>query len=244
MTSILSIMRRTFAVLAMSAVLSSCGGGPAPIAQSPGVEIAPASGLPAPTRQDRANSSREYLIGPYDKLAIDVFGVEALQREVQVDANGDVSFPLAGTIQAGGITPGELARAIEGRLRGEYVRDPQVTVNLVETVSQQVTVDGQVKQPGIYPVVGNMTLMRAVATAGGTTEYAQLKDVVVFREVGGQQYIGLYNLEGIRRGNYPDPEIYSSDIVMVGDSAARRRFETIIEGSSLIFTPLILLSRL
>ena len=199
--------------------------------------------LPPPTRADYLDSSRAYLVGPYDKLQIDVFGVEELAREVQVDASGRISFPLIGVIDAAGRTPLEVAGVIEDRLRGNYVRDPQVTVNLEESLSQQITVDGQVAKPGLYPVIGRMTLVRAVAVAGGTADYANLQDVVVFREVDGQRMVGLYNLRGIRRGNYADPDIYPNDIIIVGDSPQRRLFDDIAKAAPLITTPLILLLR-
>src|SRR3546814_2288847 len=91
-----------------------------------------------------------------------------------------------------------------------------------------VTVDGEVKRAGAYPVVGRVTLMRAVALAGGVTEFAKLEDVVVFRGVGNKQYVGIYNLEGIRRGNYADPEIFPNDVVIVGDSPQRRMYKDLL----------------
>ncbi len=207
------------------------------------VSVVSTAGLPEPTRGDLLSSNRPYLIGPFDKLKIDVFGIEDLSKEVQIDASGRLSFPLIGVVEASGLTPGELADEIEGRLQGRYVRNPEVTVNLEETVSQVITVDGQVDKPGLYPVIGRMTLMRAVATAGGTGEFAKLDDVVIFRTVDGKQLAGLYNLKAIRRGNYGDPEVFANDVIVVGDSQARRLFKTIIEASPLITTPLIILFR-
>ena len=134
-----------------------------------------------------------------------------------------------------------MSTELEKRLQGRYVRDPQVTVNLEETVSQVITVDGQVTKPGLYPVIGRMTLMRAVATAGGAAEFAKLDDVVIFRNVDGQQLAGLYNLKAIRRGNYSDPEVFANDVIVVGDSQARRLFRDLIQASPLITTPLIVL---
>ena len=232
--------RILFSALALM-VLSGCAG--APPLGGPGVEVVSASSLPQPTRADLSANTRPYLIGPFDKLKIDVFGVEDLKRDVQIDASGRLSFPLIGVVEAAGRTPDELAKTIEERLRGSYIRDPQVTVNLEETVSQVITVDGEVTKPGLYPVVGRMTLMRAVATAGGTDEYANLQDVVIFREVDGQSMAGLYNLEGIRRGNYDDPEVYANDVIIVGDSPSRRTLDTILGLGPLLTTPLILLLR-
>ncbi len=193
-----------------------------------------------PTRADLFAEKRPYLIGPFDKLSIDVFGIENLsRREVQADASGQFSFPLAGTIDAGGKTPAEVEAIIAQRLRNNFVRDPQVTVNLRETVSQVITVDGQVRDPGLYPVVGQMTLIRAISTAKGVTEFARLEDVVVFRTVGGRRYAALYNLKAIRRGAYPDPEVYANDIVVVGESSARRLFRDMLTLLPVLTTPLV-----
>ena len=97
------------------------------------------------------------------------------------------------------------------------------------------------REPGLYPVIGRMTLIRAVATAKGTDEFAKLDDVVVFRTVNGQQYAALYNLKSIRRGGYPDPEVFANDVVVVGDSAARRFFKNALQVAPLLTTPIILL---
>lgn len=197
--------------------------------------------LPAPTRADLAAGDRPYLIGPFDKLSIDVFGIEDLSKKVQADASGRISVPLAGVIEAAGQTPSELAGEIASRLRGRYVRDPQVTVNLEETVSQVITVDGEVKKPGLYPVIGRMTLLRAVATADGATELARLDDVVLFRTVGGQRYAALYNVKAIRRGVYDDPEVYANDVVVVGTSGKALIFKNALAVGPALLTPLIYL---
>ncbi len=211
--------------------------------QSPGTMLMDNQALPLPSRTDMVAASRPYLIGPFDKLNIDVFGVEELNREVQIDASGRLSFPLIGVLEAAGLTPGELASQIEARLTGRFVRQPQVTVNLIETVSQVITVDGEVREPGLYPVIGNMTLMRAVATAGGTTEFAGLERVVVFRTVDGQRYAGLYDLKAIRRGNYEDPEMFANDVVVVSEDTARRIFRDVLTAAPLMTTPIIALTR-
>ena len=65
----------------------------------------------------------------------------------------------------------------------------------------------------------------------------------MFRKVGEQQYAGLYNLEAIRRGNYPDPEIFANDLVVVGDSPQRRLFKDILQSAPLLTTPLIVLTQ-
>jgi polysaccharide export outer membrane protein len=204
------------------------------------VTVVSASELPPPAVAG-PNGERRFEIGPFDRLAVDVFGIPELSRTVQADASGHISLPLVGDLTAGGSTPEELATAVADRLRGRYVRDPQVSVNMVDTVSHTMTVDGAVTEPGQYPVLGRMTLMRAIARARGVTEFAQQRHVVVFRTVGDQQYAALYDLQAIRQGIYGDPEIYANDVISVGDSQARRLFRDLIQGSGLLTAPLIAL---
>ncbi len=232
--------------LTMMVALSGCaslgGKGNQRIA-NPAIQILDTQSLPEPTAGDLYGPTRPYLIGPFDKLRIEVFGVDELTRDVQADASGRIALPLVGQIDSAGKTPEEIADIVESRLRGRYVKNPEVTVNLTEVVSQTITVDGQVAKPGLYPVIGRMTLMRAIAASGGTSEYAKLDDVIIFRTVNGQQMAGLYNLQGIRRGNYEDPEVFANDVVIVGDSSARRLFKDILETVPLFLSPLVLLVR-
>jgi len=179
------------------------------------------------------------LIGPLDTILVDVFNVPDLSREMQVDASGRISMPLAGTIDARGKTAGELARAIEASLRGRYIRNPQVTVNIKSSVSQVVTVDGQVVEPGLYPVTNQMTLMRAVASAKGLAEFARQDDIVILRTVNGRHMAGLYNIGAIRSGVYDDPQIYANDVIIVGDSPQRRLFRDFVAVTPLLAAPLI-----
>lgn len=197
------------------------------------------SALPAPAREDLVAADRPSLIGPLDTISVDVFNVPDLNREMQVDAGGRIAMPLVGTIDASGKTAAELADAIEGALVGRYVRNPEVTVNIKNSVSQVVTIDGQVVEPGLYPVTNQMTLMRAIASAKGLSEFARQDDVVILRTVNNQRMAGLYNVGAIRRGLYADPAIYASDVIVVGDSPQRRLFRDFIALSPLLAGPLI-----
>ncbi len=219
--------------------LAACSSTP-PLRGGSDVAVVQGDVLPPPTRTDIVADNRPYLIGPFDKLTIDVFGIEELKLlKVQTDASGRISFPLIGSLEAAGKTPAEVATLIGDRLRGNFVRNPQVTVNLDETVSQVVSVGGQVNEPGLYPVIGRMTLMRAVATAKGAGEFAKLTDVVVFRTVGGRKMAALYNLKAIEQAAYPDPEIFANDVIVVGDSPSRRLFRDVLAATPLLTAPLI-----
>lgn len=198
-----------------------------------------AYGLPAPERADLIAPDRLSLIGPLDTIQVDVFGVPELSREMQVDGGGRISMPLIGTLDAGGKAPTELAKDIEQELTGRYIRSPQVSVNVRKSVSQFVTVDGEVVEPGLYPVTNQMTLLRSIASARGLSEFAREDDVVILRTVEGRRMAALYNIESIRRGIYEDPAIYANDIVMVGDSPARRMFRDFVSLAPLIASPIV-----
>jgi polysaccharide export outer membrane protein len=149
---------------------------------------------------------------------------------------------LVGVIEAAGRTPTELARTITERLERRYMRDPQVAVN-AETVNQIITVDGQVRTPGTYPVLGRTTLLQALSRAQGLTEAANGSYVVVFRRVNNQQMAALYDVRAIRQGIYADPEVYANDVVSVGESRGRRIFALAFQTAALLTAPLVAVVR-
>lgn len=233
-------MRKSCIVVMTACALAGCAGQtPLPQSSDRLTVISDSHALPPPSRRDLTVGDRPALIGPLDTIEVDVFNVPALTREMQVDASGRIAMPLIGTIDARGKTAGELASDMADALRGRYVRNPDVTINIKSSVSQVVTVDGQVTEPGLYPVTNQMTLMRVIASAKGLTEYARDDDVVILRTVDGRRMAGLYNLGAIQRGAYEDPAIYANDVVIVGDSPARRRFKGIVSLAPLLAAPLI-----
>ncbi|MGX7927502.1 polysaccharide biosynthesis/export family protein [Tsuneonella sp. HG094] len=237
---------RLLAVLIAASQLSACASrgpvGPLQGASGPtsSIQVVNSGELPAPTVGDFTGDTLPYRIGAYDVLDIGVFGIEGMERrEVRVDGAGRVAFPLVGTVDALGITPAELETRLADRLRANYVRDPRVSVNLKEQVSQTFTVAGQVREPGNFPLIGKMTLVRAVARAKGLDEFAKTDEVLVFRQVNGQKMAGLFDIRGIERGNYDDPAIYPNDVIIVGDSAQRRLIRDIIGIAPTLLAPLI-----
>lgn len=232
-------MRKILTVLLGAVVLAGCGGREPLVSTQRLTVVRDDIVLPPPVRGDLIAGDRPSLIGPLDTIQVDVFNVPDLSREIQIDASGRISMPLAGTLDARGKTAGELATAIEQALRRRYVRDPEVTVNIKSSVSQVVTVDGQVIEPGLYPVTNQMTLMRAIASAKGLAEFAKADDVVVLRTVQGRKMAGLYNIAAIRQGAYDDPQIYANDVIVVGDSPQRRLFRDMVSLSPVLAAPLI-----
>ncbi|AXJ97458.1 polysaccharide export protein (plasmid) [Sphingomonas sp. FARSPH] len=232
---------RMLSAIVGSLILSACSSGDRLVGR-PGMQVLQQTALPEPTRQDLILERRAYVIGPLDKLTVDVYGVEELTRSVQVDASGEIALPLIGTVTAAGKTPLELADMVSAKLKARYVRNPQVTVS-VDTGAQTVAIDGQVNTPGLYPVVGRMTLMRAIASAKGLADFAQPSYVVVYRRVNNQEMAALYDLRAIRNGAYADPDIFANDIVYVGEDSKRRVFEKVISSGVLLAAPLVTLIR-
>jgi polysaccharide biosynthesis/export protein len=227
--------------VAMALACTACIG-PGTLAADPSVTLAEANVLPAPTLVG-TNDRYESVLGPFDKVSIDVVGIESPGREYTLDGQGMISVPMAGAVMAEGLSTQELEGVIEQRLRDAYMRDPDVSVNLLEQQSQAIVVEGEVDQPGIYPVRRDLSLLSTIALAGGTTEISENSAVLVFRTVENQRYIGVYDLDAIRRGNYPDPVLYPDDTIVVGTSRTQRLLDRIQPFASLITTPLILLLR-
>lgn len=202
--------------------LAACASNPTLGQGSNAVRVTDA--LPPPDQTGMALDLSSYRIGPLDVIRVEVFGAPELTREAEVDAAGNFSLPLTGPVVAAGRTPGELSAAIAEKLRAKYLKNPQVSVNIVKAQSKTFTVDGAVREPGLYPIVGKMTLQQAVARARGADTAANLNNVVVFRTVGNQKVAALFNLKDIRAGRLDDPQIYGNDIIVVGESAARKFF--------------------
>lgn len=205
----------------------------------PGLTVGQQTALPEPLATDLVSASRPQVLGPFDQVSVDVFGLPEFSRTVTIDRSGNIALPLAGEIPAAGKTPTQLAQSVTQSLRANYVRDPKVTINVTQVVSQVLTVAGQVKTPGLYPVTGRMTLLRAIARAQGTSDAAREDLVLVFRRVNGHDMVGLYDLRAIQRGMYEDPEVFANDVVQVDESRARRLFNLAIASSGLIAGPLI-----
>lgn len=206
----------------VAAVSAGCSSDPELGQGSTAVRVA--QSLPPPDEPETAIDLTDYRIGPLDVIRVEVFGAPELTREAEVDAAGNFSLPLTGAIQAAGRTPAEFSEDIAAHLRQRYLKNPQVSVNIVKAKSRTFAVEGAVREPGLYPIVGKMTLLEAIATARGLGTVANLDNVVIFRTVNKQKMGALFSLKEIRAGRLADPQVYASDIVVVGESATRRFF--------------------
>ncbi|ACU90663.1 polysaccharide biosynthesis/export family protein [Desulfomicrobium baculatum] len=137
-----------------------------------------------------ASQSPTFPLGSGDVLEISVWGDESLARKVLVRPDGKISFPLVGDMQAAGVSVEDLRTELETRI-GEYIHGAPVTVMLIESRSSKVSVVGKVQKPGVFPMDGPMSVLQALAMAGGMTPYASTGSVRVVRTdaAGVQSYL-------------------------------------------------------
>lgn len=147
--------------------------------------------FPANTRAQaplpQASTAATYALGPNDRVRLKVYGEPDLAGEYEVDSNGDVSIPLAGHVRAAGLTTRQLERAIAAALSKGIVRDPRVNVEIA--LYRPYYILGEVKRSGEYPYRLGLTVMDAVASAGGFTYRANESKVYLRRAGGGVEEV-------------------------------------------------------
>jgi polysaccharide export outer membrane protein len=175
----------------------------------------------------------DYRITPDDVLRIQVYHEPDLSLEdARVDAQGMVRMPLIGAVPVAGLSANEAADVVAGRLGERYLVSPQVSLFVKTAVGRRITLDGEVREPGLYPIEGRLTLSQAVALAKGPTRLAATDQVVVVRRMDGQRQAAMFDLGAIRKGAAPDPEILPGDQLIVGLSRAKA-----ILGGALVAVP-------
>jgi polysaccharide export outer membrane protein len=180
-----------------------------------------------------------YQIAPLDTLRINVFQVDDLSGEYDVDLTGHIAMPLIGNVRAVDLTTDQLQATLEEQLGVAYLRDPDVTVGIAKSAGSNITVEGSVTNPGVFPVSQRITLLQAIAMARGTDPSANERRVAIFRQIDGQRMAAAFDLVDIRRGEEPDPVIYRGDIIIVDGSNTRRAFQDVLRSMPLlsVFTP-------
>jgi len=188
---------------------------------------------------DRAVTPSEYLIAPGDVVSLSVFGEPDLTFEkLPVDDAGFIQVPLVGAVRVATLTPAQASTLIASKLGTRFLRNPDVTLNVIEQTGQVVTVEGQVLKAGSYPVDGQTTLLGAIALAQSPTRIAKLDEVVIFRTIQNQRMAARFDLSRIRAGRDPVPQIFGGDVVVVGFSQAKSIYRDILTAAPLfnVFT--------
>jgi protein involved in polysaccharide export with SLBB domain len=155
-------------------------------------------------------------MGPGDVFEVRVFGEEKLSGKYQVGPDGNIRFPLVGVVPARGREADQVATEIADRLKqGQYLREPHVSIYVLESNSRRVSVLGAVAKPGTFPIVPGMTVVQAVSNAGGFTPLASKDDSVVTRRVNGKLERYRIPVSQITRGDLDDFPLRAGDIVFV-----------------------------
>ncbi len=159
-----------------------------------------------PTKPEPAQGQSEYKIGPQDMVRVDVWKEPDLSRTIPVRPDGKISLPLLNDVQAAGLTAMQLAAAIREGLT-KYITNPQVTVTVAEINSQRVYVTGEVMRPGAQPLLPGMTVLQALTSAGGFTQFAKIKSIYVLRTEDGKQVKHPFNYKNVINGKKPGDNI-------------------------------------
>jgi polysaccharide biosynthesis/export protein len=165
---------------------------------------------------------REYRVGPNDLIEVEVLEVENLKRTVRVNAAGAISLPLIGQVLVAGMSSQEIEARIADRYSEKYLQNPQVSIFIKEFTTERITIEGAVTRPGIFPLAGQMTLLRALALAGGFGSIANTSQVMLYR-VNDQKLREsfVYDIEKIRSGKSDDPPIKGDDLIVVQRDSTR-----------------------
>lgn len=165
---------------------------------------------------------KEYRVGTNDLLDIEVLNLDNGKRTVRVNAAGAITLPLIGSVTVAGLTQQQVEGHIAALYGEKYLQNPQVSVFIKEFTTERITVDGAISKPGIYPLVGQMTLLRVIALAGGFGQIAKPDKVMLFRNgENGVREVATFDVTRIRAGTDPDPVIRGDDLIVVQRDPAR-----------------------
>src|SRR5262245_1939072 len=199
----------TFTALSLATLLGAAA------AQTP--RSAAPGGTSASTARARPSApggaNADYRLLAVDKLRIEVYKDTQLSQSLQIRPDGKITLPLVGDVMAAGRTSMELRDAISGSLK-EYIASPVVTVIVTETTPQVVYVSGEVTKPGVYALAnGRISVLQAIAMAGGFTDFANRKDITILR---GTQKLKFNYKDAIDDDNRHEPlQLQPGDTVVV-----------------------------
>jgi polysaccharide export outer membrane protein len=213
-------MRLSALALAMTIGLSGCAATTS--VQQPVANLLPPDPPPSPVL------AANYRVNPGDTINVLVFHQPDLSGTFEIGPTGTIAMPLIGDTVVSGLTNTEIASLLSHKLSEKYLQDPQVSVAVKEASSQHFTVDGAVSQPGVYTMVGNMTLLQAIATAHGGSDVADGRKIVIFRVVNGQRVAGVFDINKIRSGVDVDPRIYANDTIVIPVDSKAQTLKNVI----------------
>jgi polysaccharide export outer membrane protein len=155
------------------------------------------------------------VIGPSDVLTVTVWKEPSLSGNLLVRPDGMISMSLLGDVQASGMTPLQLANQIAAKLK-KYIQDPNVSVVLTQINSKKVFLLGEVQKRGPVDMTPGMTVLQAIASAGGLTDFANTKKIYILRdEAGNHQKIPVRYKEALKGNSELNLVLKSGDTIVV-----------------------------
>ena len=180
--------------------------------KDPPAAAAAASANPAPTTTE-PSPDKQYVIGPGDVLGIDVWHEGDFSGQVQVRPDGKITLKLLNDVQASGLTSEQLAADLAVKLK-KYLEDPHVTVAVMQVNSKKIYVVGEVGKSGSMPMTPGMTILQALAQAGGPNEFANTKKIYVMRTENGKKVKYPVNYKNLIKGSSKQEDF----LLMPGDT--------------------------
>ena len=185
--------------------------------------LAVAGSRPAIQRPSTPPTASDEVSAPEDRVGIDdtfdvrVYGEAELSGTFRVATDGTVDYPLAGRLQVAGLRTGEIQQLLVSKLKDKYLKDPQVVVTIKDRNSQKISVLGQVTKPGQVGYYPNMTIVDAIASAGGFTGIAAKNSVNLRREVAGKIEMHVFPVADISEGRSPNVMVLPGDVLVVDE---------------------------
>jgi len=161
-----------------------------------------------------ATPDADYHIGPQDILQIDVWKEPEITRTIPVRPDGKISLPLLNDVQAAGLTAMQLAANIRTGLT-KYLNNPQVTVTVTAINSRRIFVTGEVGRSGALPLLPGMTVLQALSSSGGFTQFAREKGIYILRLENGKQNKIPYDYKSVVKGKKEDTPLEPGDVIVV-----------------------------
>ena len=177
---------------------------PARAQEATEIQKAAKAATSAPARP--ATDDPNYVIGAQDVLDVSVWKEPEVSRTVPVRPDGKISLPLLNDVQAAGMTPTQLAAQITDSLK-KYVANPQVTIIVTAINSQRIYLLGEVSRAGAYPLLPGMTILQALSSGGGFTQFANTKKIYLMRVENGKQQKFPFNYKDVIAGKHSEQNV-------------------------------------
>ena len=165
-----------------------------------------------------ANIKTSDILGINDLIEIRVYGESDLKRVYRINTSGIIIYPIIGKVKVIDRSIYDLTKEMEGKLKKNFFKDPQITIFLKESNSRKVYILGQVKKPGAYSYKHKLTLLKLIATSGGLTNVADFNKIILKREVDGEVKSITIEVSLIIKGLMDDLLLSPEDIIYVSES--------------------------